>query len=151
MVITHELTHVAARSSTTDPVPIWLTEGMADYVGYSGLDIPRERVAGELLALVRAGKGPSALPTAIDFDPSRSKITTSYSGAWLAVCHLVDLYGQAKVVAFYRAVASAQSTSGVIQPDPEITAASEFPHSFWVTEPQFVASWRRYLRTLAQA
>jgi len=151
VVITHELTHVAARSSTTEPVPIWLTEGMADYVGYSGLDIPRERLASELLALVRMGKGPTALPTEVDFDPSRSKIATSYSGAWLAVCHLVDLYGQAKVVAFYRAVASVQSAGGVTQPDPEITAAAEFPHSFGVTEPQFVDGWRRYLRTLAQA
>jgi hypothetical protein len=148
VVITHELTHVAARSSTTAAVPIWLTEGMADYVGYSGLDIPRERVASELLALVRAGKGPTALPTEVDFDPSRSKIASSYSGAWLAVCHLVDRYGQGKVVAFYRAVASA---GGATAPDPEISAASEFPHFFGVTQPQYVDGWRRYLTTLAHA
>jgi hypothetical protein len=148
VVITHELTHVAARSSTTAPVPIWLTEGMADYVGYSALGIPRARVASELLALVRAGKGPTALPTDVDFDPSRSKIATSYSGAWLAVCHLVDLYGQAKAVAFYRAVAT---TGGANPPDPAITAASQFPLFFGVTQPQFVDGWRRYLTTLARA
>jgi hypothetical protein len=149
VVITHELTHIAARSSTTSPVPIWLTEGMADYVGYSGLDLPRERVASELLALVRAGKGPAALPTDRDFDPSRSKIATSYSGAWLAVSRLVDLYGQARVVAFYRAIASAPSTDG--EPvNPSTAAAAAFPHSFGVTQDQFVAGWRHYLRTLAQ-
>lgn len=149
VVITHELTHVAARSSTTRPVPIWLAEGMADYVGYSGLSIERERVASDLLALVRAGKGPSELPTAADFDPSRTRIATSYSSSWLAVSRLVDLYGQARVVAFYRAAASAP-TSGVRR-DPEVTAAAEFLKSFGVTQAVFVAGWKRYLRTLAQA
>jgi hypothetical protein len=149
VVITHELTHVAARSSTTEPVPIWLTEGMADYVGYSGLDLSRDRVASELLALVRAGKGPKELPTDVDFDPSRSKIAPSYSESWLAVCHLVDLYGQAKVVAFYRAVASARAANGATPLTPETSAASAFPHSFGVTEVQFVDGWRGYLRTLA--
>jgi hypothetical protein len=151
VVITHELTHVAARSSTIDPVPIWLTEGMADYVGYSGLDIPRQRVASELLVLVRAGKGPTALPTEVNFDPSRSKIATSYSAAWLAVCHLVDLYGQAKVVSFYRAVASSRRADEAPQAAPEIAASSQFPRSFGVTQPQFVESWRSYLQSLAHA
>jgi hypothetical protein len=149
VVITHELTHVAARSSTTGPVPIWLTEGMADYVGYSGLGLLRERVASELLALVRAGKGPTALPTDVDFDPARSNIEPSYSGSWLAVCHLADIYGQAKVVAFYRVVASANTAGGGPPLDPNAAAASAFPHSFGVSEAQFVDDWRRYLRTLA--
>jgi hypothetical protein len=150
VVITHELTHVATRSSTTSPVPIWLTEGMADYVGYSGLDLRRGRVASELLALVRAGKGPKTLPTDVDFDPSRSKIAPSYSASWLAVSRLVDLYGQARVVAFYRAVASAPAGGGTAQPDPESAARLTFPHSFGVTEAQFVGGWRRYLQTLAR-
>jgi len=151
VVITHELTHVAARSSTTRSVPIWLTEGMADYVGYSGLHLPRERVASGLLALVRAGKGPTALPREVDFDPFRTKIAPSYSGAWLAVSRLVDLYGQGKVVAFYRVVASATTSGRVAQLDPDVTAAAAFPRSFGVTEAQFVDGWRRYLRALAHA
>lgn len=149
VVITHELAHVAARSSTTSAVPIWLAEGMADYVGYSGIDLTRQHVAAALLALVRAGKGPDALPTAGDFDPSRTTIAPSYSASWLAVCHLVDLYGQARVVAFYRAV-GADSTSGRHAPlDPGARAAVAFPRAFGVTQGQFVAGWRRYLRTLA--
>jgi hypothetical protein len=146
VVITHELAHVAVRSSTTSPVPIWLAEGMADYVGYSGLDLPRERVASELVTLVRAGKGPTELPTDVDFDPAKSKIAPSYSASWLAVSRLVDLFGRARVVAFYRDVASVQS---VDQPDPDEVAASAFHRSFGVSEAQFVDGWKRYLRTLA--
>ena len=149
VVMTHELTHVAVRSSTTRPVPIWLSEGMADYVAYSGLDLPRERVASELLALVRQGKGNTALPTDVDFDPSRSAIAPSYSKAWLAVSHLVDLYGQARVVAFYRAVAGGLMTDQAVQPDPQAIWAQAFTQSFGVSEAQFVDGWNRYLQTLA--
>jgi hypothetical protein len=150
VVVTHEVTHLAARSSTTSPAPIWLTEGMADYVGYSGLGLARSGVASELLTLVRARKGPRALPTEADFDPSKTKIATAYSGSWLAVCRLVDLYGQAKVVAFYRLIGSARAPSGGDQPDPESVAASAFPRSFGVSESQFVEGWRGYLSALAQ-
>jgi hypothetical protein len=148
-IITHELTHVAARSSTTSPVPLWLTEGMADYVGYSGLGLPRARVASELLALVRAGKGPTALPDEGDFDPARTTIAPSYSEAWLAVSRLVDLYGQDKVVSFYRAVASVPTPPGGVQPDPDATAALDFARIFGVSEAQFVDGWKGYLRALA--
>jgi hypothetical protein len=151
VVVTHELTHIAARSSTTSPAPIWLTEGMADYVGYSGLDLPRQRVAGELLTRVRAGKGPTALPAELDFDPSRTTIAPAYTGSWLAVSRLVDLYGQAKVVAFYRVVASASTDGGAALVDPEATAVSAFPRSFGVTQAQFVDGWLRYLRALAHS
>ena len=151
VVITHELTHVATRSSTTRPVPIWLSEGMADYVGYSGLDLPRARVASELLTQVRRGKGPKALPAVADFDPARTKIAPSYSASWLAVSRLVDLYGQARVVSFYRAVAGQLSVDRSVQFDPDAVAEQAFPKRLGVTKAQFVDGWRRYLRTLAQA
>ena len=150
VVITHELTHVATRSSTTRPVPIWLSEGMADYVGYSGLDLPRTRVASELLTLVRQGKGPKALPTAADFDPTRARIAPFYSASWLAVSRLVDLYGQAKVMSFYRAVAGGLTVDEPVPFNPDIVAVQAFPRTFGVTEAQFVDGWLRYLRTLAR-
>ena len=149
VVITHELTHVATRSATTRPVPIWLSEGMADYIGYSGLDLPRARVASDLLTLVRQGKGPKTLPTETDFDPARTKIAPSYSASWLAVSHLVDLYGQARVISFYRAIAGELTVDQPAQFDPEVASVQAFPLSFGVTETQFVDGWKRYLRTLA--
>jgi hypothetical protein len=149
VVITHELTHVATRSSTIWPVPLWLSEGLADYVGYSGLGLPRARVASELLALVRQGKGPKALPAADDFDPARTKIAPSYAAAWLAVSRLVDIFGQARVVAFYRAISDRPLVDKAVQFDPDGVAERAFPQSFGVSEAAFVDGWKRYLRTLA--
>jgi len=151
VVITHELAHLAVRSSTTRAVPDWLSEGLADYIGYSGLDLPRERVVAELLSQVRAGKGPKALPTAADFDPAQTKIAPAYSGSWLAVSRLVDLYGQTRVIAFYRAIAGGLKVGQGVQSDPDAIVMQAFPGSFGVTEVQFVEGWRRYLNTLAQA
>lgn len=150
VVITHELTHVAARSSTTRPVPIWLSEGMADYVGYSGLGLPRTRVAAELLALVRQGKGPRALPTEADFDPAKTKIAPFYSSSWLAVSRLVDLYGQLRVVAFYRSIAGEMKVDRAVESDPDAITALAFPKSFGVSQTAFVTGWRQYLATLAR-
>jgi hypothetical protein len=150
VVITHELTHVAARSSTTEPVSTWLSEGMAEYVGYSGVDLPRAQVASELLTLVRAGKGPVTLPTAADFNPAVSQIATSYNASWLAVNRLVDLYGQSRVVAFYRAIAGGPAVNHSGQFDLDAIAAQAFPRSFGVTEALFVRGWRGYLQSLAR-
>lgn len=149
VVITHELTHVATRSSTTWPVPVWLSEGIADYVGYSGINLSRAHIASELLTLVRQGKGPKGLPTADDFDPAKTKIATSYSASWLAVSRLVDIYGQAKVVSFYRVISGRQTVDKGVQPDPDALALQVFPRIFGVSEPQFVLGWKGYLRTLA--
>ena len=151
VVITHELTHVAARSSTTRSVPIWLSEGMADYVGYSGLDLPRARVAADLLVLVRQGKGPKVLPAEADFDPTQTKIAPFYSASWLAVAHAVDLYGEAKLVSFYRSIAGGLAVEQSVGLDPGAIAAQAFPHSFGVTQAQFVTGWERYMTTLAHA
>jgi hypothetical protein len=151
VVIAHELTHVATRSSTTRPVPVWLSEGMADYVGYSGLDLSRARIASELLTLVRQGNGPKALPTADDFDPARSKIATSYTASWLAVSRLVDLYGQAKVVLFYRTISDRMTVDKSVPFDPDAASTRAFPRTFGISETEFVIGWRRYLRTIAQA
>jgi hypothetical protein len=149
VVITHELTHVAARSSTVSPVPVWLSEGMADYVGYSGIDLSRARIASDLLTLVRQGKGPAALPTADDFDPAKSKIATSYSASWLAVSRLVDLYGQAKVVSFYRAISGRLTVDKAAQLDPDVIALDAFRRVFGISEAEFVVGWKGYLHTLA--
>lgn len=129
---------------------MWLSEGMADYVGFSGLGLPRERTAIELLALVRAGKVPRVLPKEAAFDPSRTKIALSYSESLLAVSHLVDLYGQDRVVAFYRAIAGGLTVDRAVQLDPDAVAAKAFPLSFGVTEAQFVDGWKRSMRTLAR-
>lgn len=103
VVLTHELTHVATRSGAVRAVPLWFSEGFADWVGYQGTGLSRQVVATDLLRQVRADGPPAALPTAADFDPERSRdIGPAYSGAWLAVDALARRYGDDAVVDLYR-------------------------------------------------
>lgn len=150
VVVTHEATHVAIRATTDRPVPLWLSEGMADYVGYRDVGATRRQVAAALLAKVRAGKGPKALPAAGDFDPARTTIAPSYNAAWLAVNRIVDRYGRKALVRYYLAVATKPSGSTSAAPDPDAAAAAAFRSVLGTTQAAFTKEWLAYLRTLAR-
>ena len=150
VVVTHEATHVAIRATTDRPVPLWLSEGMADYVGYRDVGATRRQVAAALLAKVRAGTGPKALPSAADFDPSRTTIAPSYNAAWLAVNRIVDRYGRAALVRFYLAVATTPDGSTAPPPDPDDAAAAAFRSVLGTTQGSFTKEWLASLRTLAR-
>lgn len=145
VVLTHELTHVAVRSSTVAPVPIWLSEGFADYVGHLGVDISRAAVAAQLLALTRAGKGFTALPGTGDFDASRATIAPAYSASWLACTLIADRYGQDALVRLYRTAAEGDGA------DPDAVLGQAMESVLGATEPAFTSAWVQYVGRLAIA
>lgn len=145
-VLTHELTHVTIRASTLGTVPLWLSEGFADYVGFRDLSLPPTTLAADLLAQVRSGQGPTALPADRDFDPARTSVAPTYSAAWLAVSLIVQTYGEAKTVDFYRAVAHGSSVSG----DPVAAASQAFGDVLGTRQEAFVAAWLDDLRRLSR-
>jgi hypothetical protein len=149
VVVTHEATHVAIRATTNRPVPLWLSEGMADYVGYHAIDVTRRQVAAALLDRVRAGKGPKALPSAGDFDPSRATIAPSYNAAWLAVTRIVDVHGAAALVRFYLDAATTTDPSTSAGSDPDANVAAAFTKVLGTTQAAFTKEWLAYLRSLA--
>ncbi|WP_457252929.1 hypothetical protein [Pedococcus sp. P5_B7] len=150
VVVTHEATHVAIRATTDRPVPLWLSEGMADYVGYRDVGATRRQVAAALLAKVRAGHGPKALPAAGDFDPSRTTIAPSYNAAWLAVNRIVDRYGRKALVRYYLAVATKPPGSSSATPDPDEAATAAFRSVLGTSQAAFTKEWLAYLRSLAR-
>ena len=145
VVLTHEMTHVAVRSSTAPAVPIWLSEGFADYVGYQGVGLGRRTVAADVLALTRQGEGFTALPIAEDFDPARTTIAPAYSAAWLACSLIADRYGRAALVKFYRAAATSEAD------DPEAAVSKAFASVLGTSESAFTKTWLDYLAQLAAA
>ncbi len=150
VVVTHELTHVTVRGTTTRAAPLWLSEGFADYVGFRGLRLPPRSVAADLLKKVRAGSGPTGLPGAIDFDPSRGVIAPTYSAAWLAVTRMAAMHGQDAAVRFYRAVAADSVGDPALSHDPDALTARAFGSVLGTTESAFTADWLAYLKTLAR-
>ncbi|MDJ0341137.1 hypothetical protein QMK19_07445 [Streptomyces sp. H10-C2] len=109
VVLTHETTHVATRAATTAATPLWLSEGFADWAGYSGTGRTARQAAPELSRDVAAGKVPARLPSSADFGTTTSGLAQAYEGAWLA-CRLISgEWGAARLTQLYRAVATGGS------------------------------------------
>ena len=150
VVVTHELTHVTVRATTSRAVPVWLSEGFADDVALAPTGLPVRSVTDDLLDQVRAGKGPTSLPDEVAFDPSKGQIAPSYSGAWLAVSRLRQKYGQAKIVAFYRAVAGPKAGEPSVRTPADQLARTAFESILGTTQDVFVVDWLAYLKRLAR-
>jgi hypothetical protein len=139
VVLAHEMTHLATRAITVDDVPIWLSEGFADYVAYSAVDVPTNVVAGDVLDDVRAGKGPSKLPDDAEFDAAKGDIASAYEGAWLACRMIAERYGQKKLIALYVSYANNQS----------VPAAGQIKSTLGISQAQLVKQWLAYLNARA--
>jgi len=98
----HETFHVATRE--LGPVPLWLSEGLADYAGYRDSGVSLDRALAGLVGQSRVDGVPTALPDDAAFtDPDRA--TGAYEGAHLALRMLADEYGEEQVVELYRQAA----------------------------------------------
>ena len=139
VVLTHEMTHVATRSSSAASVPIWLSEGFADYVAYRTAPVPLSIVASDVLDEVRAGKGPRELPVDKDFDASRGDIASSYEGAWLACRMIATKYGEGQLVGLYAALADGEGAGW----------PAETVEVLGVSDRTLVTQWRAFLRAKA--
>jgi len=109
VLLAHELTHVATGSALPgNRVPLWLAEGFADEVGFTGSGIPARTAAAVLLDQVRRAGPPAGLPAAADFAPAAGprRQAAAYAGAWLLTRLVAARAGAAALVAAYRDVAS---------------------------------------------
>ncbi|MFJ6610996.1 hypothetical protein ACIQPT_12005 [Streptomyces sp. NPDC091289] len=141
IVLTHETTHVATRTSTSTATPVWLSEGFADWTAYRGEDRTADTIAPELAAAVRSGETPAELPADPDFgfDGDPAKLAGAYEGGWLACELIAERWGKEKLIAFYEAVGAHDGRDGAVE--QALNAVLD------TTPEQFTADWRDYLAT----
>ena len=139
VVLAHESTHVATGAAAV-PMPLWVAEGFADYVGVGAVDVPLRVSARALIQEVRREGLPRRLPGDEAFSGAAGPAEAAYEQAWLAMRMIAERYGEPRLVAFYRAVVS--------DPDSLAKAARE---QLGVGLPHLTAQWRRYLRSVAGA
>ena len=120
VVLTHELAHVAVRSTVPGRPAAWLAEGYADHVGYARADVPTGRLLLPLATALRTGHGPRALPSAADLQPSGGDIEVPYLAAWQAVELLARDHGEA---ALRRLVTAGASTGSEADAEAATDAA----------------------------
>ncbi len=89
-LIRHELTHVAV-GERDDEAPVWLSEGLAEYVSVRPL-APQDRlISGDAVAAVESGV--TDLPPDDTFNDADS--SAHYALAWWACEYVADSYGEA--------------------------------------------------------
>lgn len=144
VVLAHELAHVAVRSTVPGSAPGWLTEGYADHVGYRRAGLPVEELAARLLAAVRAGTAPTALPSAADLDPATRDIAVGYLAAWQAAETVVERHGEGALEALLRACATTDEAGA----DRRCDAA--MPDVLGESRADLTRAWRQRLAALSR-
>lgn len=139
VVLTHEVTHVAARAASGPAVPGWLAEGFADHVAYSDEGLSPRTVARRLAEEVRAGRVPEALPSDREFDGGSPRLTQAYESAWLAVRVLARQHGDEGLLRLYRSVGAAREVSA------EQAVERSLQRELGTTTAQLTADWRAAL------
>lgn len=135
VVLTHELTHVATGSLGS--VPMWVSEGFADYIGWKRSGVATETIAEELRTEVRNGDVPKDLPDEADFHSRR--VDEAYEEAWLAARYIAFRYGEDRLLRVYRGMAA---RSGTTKADQDHVLRSVLG----VSRSAFVHGWREYVK-----
>ncbi|MEA2446981.1 MAG: hypothetical protein QOK47_618 [Actinomycetota bacterium] len=97
-ILSHELTHVASRPAAGPFMPVWIEEGIAEYVGYDGV-----RALGYFDARVASGLFDNKLPADFEFlTGGGNEIYNSYQEGQSAVRYFVDRWGFKAFLRFYK-------------------------------------------------
>jgi hypothetical protein len=139
VVLSHEATH-AATGATTARLPLWLAEGVADYVGVGAVDVPLSRSAGALICDLRRHGVPTSLPADARFAATGRRSELSYEQAWLAARLIARRYGETRLLALYERVVAVPQA---------VTAA--FRSELGTTLKAFTRQWRDSLEALVRA
>lgn len=139
VVISHEAAH-AATGAAAGSMPLWVAEGFADYVGVGSVHVPLEVSAGAAIRDIRRHGLPAALPRNAEFAASGDGLEVAYEEAWLAARLIAQLYGRARLVAFYQHVVSARRS-----------LPASLRSQLGTTITELTSRWRSYLRAVARA
>ncbi|MDN5744531.1 MAG: basic secretory family protein [Nocardioidaceae bacterium] len=142
VVMTHEATHALTGASLARGAPLWLVEGMADYVALRDVGLPTSTTAGQLIKQVRKQGAPKDLPDDAEFDTAATHLGTVYEAAWQVTMTLADRGGEAALIDFYRSV-----LRGTSRPGDELAQALKQYFDWSVAD--LTRAWRARLADLA--
>lgn len=148
VVMTHELTHVTVRASTTRAVPVWLSEGFAELVAYQSVHLPEATIVAPALQQVRSAGLPQALPADADFEPGTGSLAAAYGLSLLALRTLADAHGTQAVVRLYRAAAGGLVVPTARLDDREAALDDALATVVHTSRTTLVNAWQARIRQL---
>ena len=136
IVLRHEATHVAVAAAES-AAPLWLTEGLADWVALADNRLPVPVLASQVGALVRQQGPPRRLPGRAAFAPGNPDLGAAYESAWLAVRLIARTHGAADLLRFWSLVDGGRSVG------------EAFDRALGTDRAAFTRAWRRELLRVA--
>lgn len=132
LVLRHELFHFAARATTALDAPLWITEGVADYVARPASPTPSTLDISSTPSTldISSGAAPPADAEFLGPEPARSQ---AYDAAWSFTTFLADEFGSAALRQFYVRAAGADHL------DARAAAREVFGREL----SELVTQWRR--------
>ena len=121
--------------------PMWLIEGLADYVAYKNAGVATKAAGRELASLVGSGGMPATLPGRTEFESSGDRLSAAYEEAWLACRLVAERYGEDTLVRLYRTAEAEPGEAG--DPRAEDRALRTVLRT---GTARFTARWHAYLR-----
>jgi hypothetical protein len=137
VVLSHEAAHVALDAGFTG-LPVWMAEGLADYIALRDVTLPLSVTAADITRQVRREGVPDSLPGDEAFDQGSEYFGAAYEAAWLACRLLAERVGERRLVRFYT------------EADRVSDFERDFERGFGLTVAQFTSLWQRALRGLAR-
>lgn len=141
VVVTHETVHVASRTHTGRATPLWLSEGLADWIAYGATERKPTEAAAELVRAAGEKKLPRELPTDRDFrfgsDPE--SLGLAYESGWMACRLIAEEWGKEKLKSVYLRIGSSQKSQ-------EAAVDEAMRGELGVGLDEFTERWRSYVR-----
>lgn len=103
-LLRHELTHIAVAAKTNPTSPIWVREGIAEYVGRRGTFEALSEVAPQLMSEVASGAVPRSLPSDEDFIRSGPDALLAYQKSWSFMVYVARAFGSEKLKQLFDAI-----------------------------------------------
>ena len=149
VVVTHELTHATARRTSKRQPPLWLTEGLAEFIAYRDVELPERDLVRTALDRIRSTGLPVSPPGAPEFHSSASELAAAYGLSLTLARTIADQYGTDALVALFRAVNESKPGPGPLPPDADQVTEQVLRSRLGTSTAEVVAAWQSRLAALA--
>ena len=141
VVMAHELTHATTRRTSKRQPPLWLAEGLAEFVAYRDVQLPEREIVRSTLDRIRSTGLPAGPPAAPEFHASSVDLATAYGLSLTLARTIADHHGTSGLVALFRAVNESEPAPGPPPADADAMTEQVLRRRLGTTGREVIAQW----------
>ena len=145
VIMAHELTHATTRRTSKRQPPLWLAEGLAEFVAYRGVELPERELVRSALDRIRSTGPPTGPPATPDFQASGGDLAAAYGLSLTLARTIADHHGSAGLVALFRAVNEREQGPGPRPADTDAVTDQVLRSRLGTSRGDVIAAWQSRL------